>query len=288
MLFGTGIVKTAEDFGTQGEPPSHPELLDWLAVEFMRAAAGTSSHMLRLMVTSAAYRQSSARDAGAVAQRPGEPAARPRPARSACRRSSSATRRWRSAGCSTTASAAPSVSPYQPAGPVGRADEPLRRRQLDRADLHAEPRPRPVPADDVHVLEADQPPADADDVRRPRPRDLHRPPRPHQHAAAGAGADERPDLRRGQPQARRADDARGPRHVAGGADRLRLPPGHGPRATAAGDGGPRRPSSTSRPSATRRNTPRTRRSCSASASPRTTTSSTRPSWRRGRTSRASC
>ncbi|MCC7292987.1 MAG: PSD1 domain-containing protein [Phycisphaerales bacterium] len=58
MLFGTGIVRTSEDFGLQGEWPSHPELLDWLAVEF-RESGWDVRHMLRLMVTSATYRQSS-------------------------------------------------------------------------------------------------------------------------------------------------------------------------------------------------------------------------------------
>ena len=58
MLFGTGLVKTAEDFGIQGERPSHPELLDWLAVEY-RALGWDTKALLRLMVTSATYRQSS-------------------------------------------------------------------------------------------------------------------------------------------------------------------------------------------------------------------------------------
>ncbi len=66
--FGVGLVASANDFGTQGEPPTHPELLDWLAVEFMeptRASGGRQAtdwslkHLHRLMVTSATYRQSS-------------------------------------------------------------------------------------------------------------------------------------------------------------------------------------------------------------------------------------
>jgi hypothetical protein len=61
--FGTGLVATPEDFGMQGEKPSHPELLDWLAVEFMEPTDGSPKwsikHLHRLIVSSATYRQSS-------------------------------------------------------------------------------------------------------------------------------------------------------------------------------------------------------------------------------------
>ena len=56
--FGTGLVKSAEDFGQQGELPSHPELLDWLANEFVRSGWDIKA-MQKLIVTSATYRQSS-------------------------------------------------------------------------------------------------------------------------------------------------------------------------------------------------------------------------------------
>ncbi len=56
--FGTGLVKSVDDFGAQGEAPSHPELLDWLACEFV-ASGWDVKAMQRLIVTSATYRQTS-------------------------------------------------------------------------------------------------------------------------------------------------------------------------------------------------------------------------------------
>ena len=56
--FGAGLVRTSEDFGTRGERPSHPELLDWLATEFVRLKWDLKA-MHRLIVTSATFRQSS-------------------------------------------------------------------------------------------------------------------------------------------------------------------------------------------------------------------------------------
>jgi mono/diheme cytochrome c family protein len=57
QLFGTGIVETLEDFGSVGQPPSHPELLDWLALHFQNDLHWDIKQLLRELVTSATYRQ---------------------------------------------------------------------------------------------------------------------------------------------------------------------------------------------------------------------------------------
>ncbi len=67
--FGTGLVATSEDLGTQSEPPSHPELLDWLAIEFMERGWSLKT-LHRLIVTSSTYRQSSKVNAELYARDP--------------------------------------------------------------------------------------------------------------------------------------------------------------------------------------------------------------------------
>jgi hypothetical protein len=68
-LFGTGLVETTEDFGIMGQRPTHPELLDWLAVEF-RDSGWNVKHMYKLMVMSATYRQSSKANSKQLARDP--------------------------------------------------------------------------------------------------------------------------------------------------------------------------------------------------------------------------
>jgi hypothetical protein len=69
LFYGQGLVTTLDDFGAQGTHPSHPELLDWLAVEF-RESGWDVKHLIRLMVTSSAYRQTSVSDTGSRARDP--------------------------------------------------------------------------------------------------------------------------------------------------------------------------------------------------------------------------
>jgi len=68
QLFGTGLVKTSEEFGNQGEPPSHPELLDWLALEFSRT--WDVKALIKMIVMSGTYRQSSQVTPGHTASDP--------------------------------------------------------------------------------------------------------------------------------------------------------------------------------------------------------------------------
>ncbi|MES2709159.1 MAG: DUF1553 domain-containing protein [Verrucomicrobiota bacterium] len=68
-IFGAGLVRTAGDFGISGEQPSHPALLDWLAVEF-REKGWDMKHLYRLLVTSATYRQQAVMTAEKIAKDP--------------------------------------------------------------------------------------------------------------------------------------------------------------------------------------------------------------------------
>jgi len=70
QLFGLGLVATLEDFGSQGEAPSHPELLDWLALTFVHEDQWSMKKLIRRMVMSATYRQSSKIDPGKLEKDP--------------------------------------------------------------------------------------------------------------------------------------------------------------------------------------------------------------------------
>jgi mono/diheme cytochrome c family protein len=112
--FGTGLVKTAENFGVQGEPPSHPELLDWLASELVRSG-WDSKALHRLIVTSATYRQASKATPASLARDPENRLL----ARGPRFRLSAEVVRDNAlaiAGLLVNQLGGPSVKPYQPAG----------------------------------------------------------------------------------------------------------------------------------------------------------------------------
>jgi hypothetical protein len=114
MYFGTGLVRTVEDFGSQGEWPAHPELLDWLATEFVRTGWDVKA-MQRLIVTSAAYRQSS-RLTAALRERDPENRLLARGPRVRLPAEVIRDQALFAAGLLVETVGGPSVKPYQPAG----------------------------------------------------------------------------------------------------------------------------------------------------------------------------
>ncbi|MFP6586782.1 MAG: PSD1 and planctomycete cytochrome C domain-containing protein [Pirellulaceae bacterium] len=114
LCFGAGLVRTPEDFGLQGERPTHPELLDYLALEFMESGWDVQ-HVLRLIVTSRTYRQSSEFVAAAIDRDPDN--------RWLARGARFRLPSWmirdgalRSSGLLNDALGGPTVMPYQPDG----------------------------------------------------------------------------------------------------------------------------------------------------------------------------
>ncbi len=114
MYFGTGIVKTTEDFGVQGEWPSHPELLDWLATEFIRTGWNVKA-LQKLILTSATYRQSSKVSPG-LQQRDPENRLLSRASRFRLPAEMIRDQALFDAGLLVERVGGPSVKPYQPAG----------------------------------------------------------------------------------------------------------------------------------------------------------------------------
>ncbi len=128
-LFGKGLSSLMEDVGAQGKPPTHPELLDWLAVEFMESGWDVK-HMVRLMTTSATYRQASTASA---ALRELDPFNRLLARQSRVRYGAEAIRDTALAlsGLLVPEIGGRSVRPYQPAGYYAHMNFPKRTYQVD-------------------------------------------------------------------------------------------------------------------------------------------------------------
>jgi hypothetical protein len=230
-FFGTGLVKTAEDFGTQGELPSHPDLLDYLAVEFQNSRTSNverhSSNektfdlrlstfdnswdvkrLIRRITTSAAYRQSSA-VTPELAERDPENRLLARGPRFRLQAEFIRDQALWVSGLYDGRIGGKSVSPYQPAGLweelMSRADgenwSAQKYEQDHGADLYRRTMytfwKRTCPPPTLAALDA--PDRETCTVRRSRTNT----------PAAGARFDERPDVRRGVAEVRRADSARG-------------------------------------------------------------------------------
>jgi hypothetical protein len=208
MFFSTGLVKTAEDFGVQGEKPSHPELLDWLATEFVRSGWDVKAFN-KLIVTSAAYRQY---NAGPHRARSAESLARSRRAlpHAVVVDSRPGARGQRTAR-------------RQNGRPVGEAlptQRDLGRSHIRNDSLHAGQRRSALPPQPLHFLAAN---CRSDDVLRHRcAADLQHQAIINQYAATGADDAERHHVRRSRARAGTTHH-RTRRRNAGDTHRTRIP-----------------------------------------------------------------
>ncbi|MBM4023777.1 MAG: DUF1553 domain-containing protein, partial [Planctomycetes bacterium] len=132
QFFGVGLSRNLEDLGSQGEPPTNPELLDWLACEFMDSGWDVK-HMVRTIVGSRAYRRSSVAPAAVVAA---DPANRELARQSTFRLDAEFVRdvALATSGLLVLTIGGPSVKPYQPAGYWENLNFPVRDYPVDAGD----------------------------------------------------------------------------------------------------------------------------------------------------------
>ncbi len=206
LAFGQGLVATLDDFGSQGAWPTHPELLDWLATEFVDSGWDVK-RMLRLMVLSGTYRQSSRAD---EPTRQRDPDNRWLARQSRFRLDAEMVRDNALAvsGLLVPAIGGPSVKPYQPPGYWSHLNFPRREYRSDHGDgLYRRGLYTYWQRTFLHpsLLAFDAPTREECTVERAA----------LEHAAPGARAPERPDLRRGGAGPGRAG------HPRGGAGRRR-------------------------------------------------------------------
>ena len=220
LYFGTGLVKTTEDFGSQGDAPVQRDVLDWLATEFQ--SNWDVKAMQRLIVTSATYRQSSQVSAELLEKDP-ENRLLARGPRFRLPAEMVRDNALAVSGLLNREHRRPERLPLSAARALGRT---VARRDLHRAGVSREHGPRSLPAQHVHVLEAHRAARRAHHLRCARPREVHLAPPDHQHAAAGPGAAQRSDLRGSgaRPGAARAP---GGARRCRGARPLSVPRGHG-------------------------------------------------------------
>ena len=223
MYFGVGLVKTVEDFGSQGEWPSNPELLDWLATEFVGSGWDVKA-MQKTIVMSATYRQSS-KVTPELLQKDPENRLLARGPRVRLPAEMMRDQALAVSGLLVDKIGGPSVKPYQPAGlwkelSGGDDYKPDHGDGLYRRSLYTFWK-RTAPPPMMMNFDA----AGRESLRGARVA--------HQHAAAGAEPDERCHLSGGGAQDGGADDA-GRRQHAGGADRVRVRTGDGATARASG------------------------------------------------------